>query len=762
MTGTAKFEEFDLTTEQPVKRRTNHLYCMIALVILIAIVIFFVGFIVGYFAVKAKSSDSTPTDSSDKDRKRGSDEYKQYHEQFVGSLKAESVEAFSRYFTKRPHVGGGEQNRKLGEYIRDKWNSFKFDHVEMVQYDVLLSVPPRDKPNVVNIMNTTDGSVLWNVEGPEKLAEPSENDSLVLPPFLGYSPPGVVEDTDLIYVNYGTVDDFKELEKRNISCTGKIAIMRYGKIYRGNKIEHANAYGAVGALLYSDPADYAPDGTDNTFPNTWWLPGTGTQRGSIATAIGDPSTPLLPSIDGIYRTSRNDTVGIPQIPAQVIPYNDAMEFLKRLGGKEVPPEWAGGLNITYRFGPGFIDPNLKVKLEVNNQFVTKPAINVVGTIIGKEEPDRMVLMGNHRDAWVFGGVDPSSGTAVMMEVTRGLGELLTKTDWRPRRSIVFCSWGAEEYGLIGSYEWVEENRNMLRDRAVMYLNVDSAVNGNYSFFVRGNPSLKSLVYQESMFFKDPNGNDQELSLYESWGRKYPSPLEPGKPSFGPLGAGSDYTAFSHFIGVPSMDMRYVFNSMNKTLYPVYHSVHDTFYWQKTFNDPHFKTHLLLSQITGSTVLEVADVPLLPFNLTDFKVALERNLKVLEENYKSLLQKGNISLEHLAREVETFSKNADAFEKRKTMASDLKDFSKLRILNDQMMYMERAFVWPFGLPGRVLLRHVLFAPQMHNIYGSASFPGIADALFDIEKTNNWKLVKQQVSIAITCVREAAKILLAVDE
>ena len=431
-------------------------------------------------------------------------------------------------------------------------------------------------------------------------------------------------------------------------------------------------------------------------------------------------------------------------------------------GEDVPPEWAGGLKITYKFGPGFTDSNLIVKLEVNNQFVTKPAINVIGTIIGKEEPDRMVLMGNHRDAWAFGGVDPSSGTAVMMEVTRGLGELLTKTDWRPRRSIVFCSWDAEEFSVIGSYEYVEENRNILRDRAVMYLNLDTTVSGNYTLKARGHPALKSLVFQESMSVKDPSDNDKESSLYKSWARKFPSLSEPGKPSFKGLGSGSDYAAFSHFIGVPSIDLRYAFESMNLDYYPVYHTVHDTFYWQKTFNDPHFKAHLLMSQIGARIVLEAADSPLLPFNLKDYKDALKNSLEALEKGFKSLLQKGNVSLEQLTREVQTFARNADAFEQRKNNVSYMQDFPKLRMLNDQMMNMERAFIWPFGLPGRILARHVLFAPQMHNRYRSATFPGITDALFDIDRTNNWKLVKEQVSIAITCVREAAKILLAMDK
>jgi len=208
-------------------------------------------------------------------------------------------------------------------------------------------------------------------------------------------------------------------------------------------------------------------------------------------------------------------------------------------------------------------------------------------------------------------------------------------------------------------------------------------------------------------------------------------------------------------------MSYRFKSMGRTLYPVYHTVHDTFYWQKTFNDPHFTTHLSMSQIVARIVLEAADTPILPYNLMDYKEALESNFEALEKFYKSLLLQGNVTLDHLANQIKQFSRNAVAFEKRKAEARNTQDFAKLRILNDQMMNMERAFIWPFGLPGRKIIRHVLFAPQMHNNYGSSSFPGITDALFDIEKTNDWKLVKEQVSIAITCVREAGKILAAMD-
>ncbi|XP_022242586.1 N-acetylated-alpha-linked acidic dipeptidase 2-like [Limulus polyphemus] len=260
-----------------------------------------------------------------------------------------------------------------------------------------------------------------------------------------------------VYVNYGRIEDFEELEKLGINVSGKICIARYGKLYRGNKVENAQIRGAVGVVLFSDPSEVARNGTEpqNVFPNSWWVPGTAIQRGNIKLVKGDPVTPNYPSVDGAFRY-KPEEVNIPRIPCQPIGYNDAWNILKLMDGQAVPDNWKGLLNITYRYGPGFKPENRarKLRLVVNNEYTSKVIYNVIGVIRGMVEPDRYVLVGNHRDAWSHGAVDPSSGTSQLLELTRVMGGLLMD-GWRPRRTLVFGSWGAEEFGLIGSTEWVE-------------------------------------------------------------------------------------------------------------------------------------------------------------------------------------------------------------------------------------------------------------------------------------------------------------------
>ena len=424
-------------------------------------------------------------------------------------------------------------------------------------------------------------------------------------------------------------------------------------------------------------------------------------------------------------------------------------------GQVAPNDWQGGLDITYKLGPGFTDNNLKVRLEVNNDYVTKPIYNVIGTVFGKDEPDRMVLMGSHRDAWVFGGVDPSSSSSVMMEVSRGIGELLTKTDWRPRRTIMLCSWGAEEFGLIGSFEWVEDNRNILRNRAVVYIDLNSVVSGNYSFLARGSPLLTELVYGKSRAVKDPNDPDGDDTLYDTWSKNYPAPFEPDKPDFGRMLFASDYVPLSKFVGVPSLDVAYTFQSKMRTSNPVSHTMYDTFYWQKTFNDPNFKIHLAIAQISARILVGVADEHVLPYNLMHYKSTLQVNVDLLEKQYTSALIEGNVTLMYLKEAVKTFSQSAEDFEARKAEVGSDADFATLRMLNDKMILMERSFIWPYGMPGRLWYRHVIFENRFH--YGVPSFPGISEVLSTIEETKDWDEVKRQVSIVTQCLREAARVL-----
>jgi len=276
--------------------------------------------------------------------------------------------------------------------------------------------------------------------------------------------------------------------------------------------------------------------------------------------------------------------------------------------------WRGGLNLTYRFGPGFKSPNTTVRIEIHNKVEETDIYDVIGTIRGREEPDRIVLIGNHRDAWLFGAVDPSSGTATLTEMSRILGNLL-KTGWRPRRTIMFCSWAAEEFGLIGSVEWVEQNSKMLSDRAIAYLNTDVAVGGNFVLVIQTCPLLVDFIFSWAKKVRDPNAHDSKTSMYDIMTERLPAGTNPGEPYVLPFKFMSDYYPFYMDVGVPSADFSYFFGYKQKMeLYPVYHTQHDTFYWVKKFVDPEFQFHAAMAKFQGGMLLDLADLPLLPYDV----------------------------------------------------------------------------------------------------------------------------------------------------
>ena len=277
----------------------------------------------------------------------------------------------------------------------------------------------------------------------------------------------------LVYVNYGRQEDF-QLISAKLNITGCICIARYGKGFRGKKATYAAEYGCSGLILYSDPYDYALNGTDRFYPNSWWLPGSGVQSGTLKDAYfgnGDPLTPVYPAVKGSYRIDPKN-VKLPRIPVYPIGFEDAVNLLAGMTGEVVPTSWVGKLNVAYRFGPGFFSPELRVKMEV--QTISKMATiqNVFGFIKGHEEPDRYVLLGNHHDTWAYGAIDPHSATAAMLELSRAMAELV-RVGWRPRRTLVFCSWSAEEYEPIGSREWVENFVHILGNRAVAYFSTST-------------------------------------------------------------------------------------------------------------------------------------------------------------------------------------------------------------------------------------------------------------------------------------------------
>ncbi|KAM6158022.1 glutamate carboxypeptidase 2 isoform 2-T2 [Rhynchocyon petersi] len=652
---------------------------------------------------------------------------------FLDKLKAENIKQFLYNFTQTPHLAGTEQNFKLAKQIQAQWEQFGLDSVELAHYDVLLSYPNETSPNYISIIDE-DGNELFNTSLFEPPPPGYENISDIVPPFNAFSPQGMPEG-DLVYVNYARTQDFFKLERdMKINCSGKIVIARYGKIFRGNKVKNAQQAGAKGVILYSDPADYFAPGIE-AYPNGWNLPGNGVQRGNILNlnGAGDPLTPGYPANEYAYRREIADAFGLPSIPVHPIGYYDAQKLLEKMGGSAPPDNsWKGSLQVPYNVGPGFIGnfSMQKIKMHIHSTSKVMRIYNVIGTLRGATEPDRYVILGGHRDSWVFGGIDPQSGAAVVHEIVRSFGEL-KKEGWRPRRTILFASWDAEEYGLLGSTEWAEDNSRLLQERGVAYINADSSIEGNYTLRVDCTPLFFTLVYNLAKELKSPDEGFEGKSLYESWNEKSPSPEFSGMPRIGKLGSGNDFEVFFQRLGIASGRARYTKNwaTSKFSSYPLYHSVYETYELVENFYDPTFKYHLTVAQFRGGLVFELADSILLPFDCQNYAVVLRNyadKIYNMSMTHPQAMKTYNVSFDSLFTAVNNFMEITSKFNKR---LQDL-DTSK----------------------------HVIYAPSSHNKYAGESFPGIYDALFDIESKMDpakaWGEVKRQISIAAFTVQAAA--------
>ncbi|XP_058162148.1 N-acetylated-alpha-linked acidic dipeptidase 2 isoform X2 [Dasypus novemcinctus] len=717
-----------------------------------ALASFLAGFMMGWFVKPLKETATSP----------------RYHQsmrwKLLSEMKAENIRTFLRSFTKLPHLAGTEQNLLLAKKIQSQWMEFGIDSAKLVHYDVLLSYPNETNANYISIVDE-QGIEIFKTTYLELPPDGYENVTSIVPPYNAFSAQGIPEG-ELIYVNYARTEDFFKLERdMNINCTGKIAIARYGKIFRGNKVKNALLAGAVGIILYSDPADYfAPE--VQPYPRGWNLPGTAAQRGNVLNlnGAGDPLTPGYPAKDYTFRLDVEEGVGIPQIPVHPIGYNDAEILLRHMGGTAPPDEsWKGSLNVSYNIGPGFTGSNSfrKVRMHVHNTNKITRIYNVIGTIKGSVEPDRYVLLGGHRDSWVFGAIDPTSGTAVLQEIVQGFGKLMNR-GWRPRRTIIFASWDAEEFGLLGSTEWAEENAKTLQERSIAYVNSDSAIEGNYTLRVDCTPLLYQLVYRLTKEISSPDDGFETKSLYESWLVKDPSPENKNFPRINKLGSGSDFEAFFQRLGIASGRARYTKNRKTDKYsnYPVYHTIYETFELVEKFYDPTFKKLLSVAQLRGAMVYELADSKIIPFNIQDYAKALKNyaiSIDNLSKKHDRQLRDHGVSFDSLFSAVKNFSGAASDFHKRLTQV-DLNNPISVRIMNDQLMLLERAFIDPLGLPGRQFYRHIIFAPSSHNKYAGESFPGIYDAMFDIENKADpqsaWREVKKHISIATFTIQAAA--------
>ncbi len=685
---------------------------------------------------------------------------RQLEERFRAVPLPASAREHLRTLTREPHVAGTPEDYRTAVYVRDQLRKFGIS-AELKEYQVLLPFPKR--PTVLELV--APRRVRLALQEAVLPQDASSADARIIPLFNGYSATGDVT-APLVYVNYGLPDDYAALKKINVDVRGKIAIARYGRSFRGVKAKVAEDNGAIGLVIYSDPAE---DGytQGDVYPNGPWRPETSAQRGSVQYLFqypGDPLTPGKPAVAGTTRLRQDDpTLNIPRIPVQPISYGDARRLLEPLRGPVRPAGFQGGLPFAYHVGG---TPDVRVHLKTEMDFQMRTIWNVIGRIEGAEEPDRWIILGNHRDAWTFGAVDPNSGTTAMLELARGFGELL-KQNWRPRRTIIFGSWDAEEQGLIGSTEWVEEHAAELRERAVAYLNMDAAVSGA-NFGASSVPSLWKLIRTAARDVRDPKTGK---SIYQAWQER----AREGRPAIdsagagadapndeariGPLGSGSDYTPFLQHLGIPSLDMGFGGD------YGVYHSAYDSFNWMEKFGDPDFAYHVAAAHIWGTVTLRLANARALPFDYTDYaleirdfvnetqKTAAQRKLaddfdgKALLDAVKDLSDEAaRLHARRLAllEEIESRRRAGDAQPRAQMI---------LKGINDSLIAAERALTDERGLRNRVWYKHQIYAPGLYTGYAAQPLPDLRQAIDD-RNTANAREAAQRITQAI---RRAAGVL-----
>ena len=542
---------------------------------------------------------------------------KKYEEVFKRLTSSEICRQELRRLTEAPHLAGTENSYKVAQYLYNKYQEYGLD-AQIYEYEVYLPYPIEVR---VEMISPTHYLAVGKEESWEWDKDSYETN--IVAGYNAYSPDGDVT-ADLIYVNRGLPDDYRKLAEMGISVEGKIAIAKYGGSYRGVKAKVAGEQGAVGLIIYSDPAD---DGymKGDVYPRGPWRSADAIQRGTVKYIFqhaGDPLTPGWASTKDAHRIPIAEATDLPQIPVAPLAYRDAEPLLKALAGPNVPEGWQGGLPFAYHIGPGPAKVHLKVRSEHKN----RPIYNVIAKLGGVENPDQWVILGNHHDAWVYGAADPGSGTVSLLEVARCLGQL-AKEGYHPKRTIVFASWDAEEFGILGSAEWAEDLRDELQQKAIAYLNVDIATTGQ-KFYASAVPSLKPLVREVTQAVIDPQTHQ---TIYEVWRQNQENYV----PWVGNLGSGSDHSPFIGHLGIPSISMGFY------GPYGVYHAMQDTLYWMERFGDPTFRYHVAMAQIWGIIALRLANADILPFDYAAYAGELLSYLKALQnENKHSTITKNS--------------------------------------------------------------------------------------------------------------------------
>ncbi|KAH8592209.1 hypothetical protein B0O99DRAFT_654076 [Bisporella sp. PMI_857] len=703
--------------------------------------------------------------------------FKELQEILLSTPKEEKAQEWSKFYTAGPHLAGANYSQVT--WTQEKWQEFGIK-ADIVAYDTYINYPAGHRLALYEKKKTKDFPPEWKLKFEASLEEdvleedPTTGLDNRIPTFHGYSASGNVT-APYVYVNYGTYQDYEDLLSANVSLEGKIAVARYGGIFRGLKVKRAQDLGMIGAILYTDPGDDGITTDENgvdLYPDGPAREPSSVQRGSVqflSIAPGDPTTPGYPSKPGV---PREPTTGrIPDIPSIPISYADALPILTALNGhgpsaKDFNKYWNKNLGLKYKgveYNVGPSPDTLVLNLVNEQNYVTTPLWNVIGVINGTLL-DEVIVIGNHRDAWIAGGAgDPNSGSAALNEVIRSFGVALSK-GWKPLRTIVFASWDGEEYGLVGSTEWVEEYLPWLTHANVAYVNVDVATRGT-KFAASASPLLNNLLYEVASLVQSPNQTISGQTVADLWDGKIST-----------MGSGSDFTAFQDFAGVPSIDLGFGEDPNTPAPGPPvyhYHSNYDSYHWMNTYGDPGFHYHIAIVKIWALFTAKLAEAPVIPLNATDYAIAIQGYLDKVETKLDAsiagivseeeeaearsrptpALAKGHshdlkLTFKTLHKAASKLLKAAQAHdawaaELAEEAGEDIpwwKWFSKLKLyfnirkVNSKYKFLERKFLYSEGLDGRSWFKHVIFAPGLWTGYSGAVFPGLVEAIDDNDYDN----------------------------
>lgn len=683
--------------------------------------------------------------------------------QFDAQLNAQNLDTWMQFMSSHPHHVGSAQDKANAEYMANLFRSWGYQ-TEISSYYVLFPTP---KTRVLELTGSKPFRAKL-LETGVKQDKTSNQLSEQLPTYNAYSADGDVT-AELVFVNRGIPADYEELERMGVDVRGKIVIARYGGSWRGIKPKVAYEHGAIGCIIYSDPAD---DGytQGDVYPEGPFRRSDGVQRGSVMDMPvypGDPLTPGVGATKEATRLDRKDATTIMKIPVLPVSYEDALPLLQSLGGQVVPPSWRGALPITYHVGPG--KDKVHLKLEFN--WDQKQLYNVIAKMPGSEYPDEWVIRGNHHDGWVNGAADPLAGMVAELEEARAIGELVKK-GFRPKRTIVYCAWDGEEPALLGSTEWVEDHQQELKQKAVAYINSDG--NGRGFVGASGSHTLETFFNEIANDVIDPQTG---VSIKE---RKYANAVISADRTargrlvgnkyikLGALGAGSDYSPFIQYLGIASMNLGFGGENQGGE----YHSIYDTYDMFTKFKDPGFQYGVALSKTAGRVTLRLANADVLPVDFSTFYKTVNdyaAEVKTLLENTRTETEMDNkiireklydlakdpkkqyqspkiketvpyLDFSTLENVLAQLKDSTEKFQRSYSKALQL-SVAKQKELNAILYKAERSLTQSKGLPRRNWYRHQIYAPGYYTGYGVKTLPGIREAI----EERNWKEAQENIEM-----------------